>query len=112
MAFLEAYISRLEAPIAVQIWGTMFSFAKDLLAGATTPIAKAQLYPLLRCLTVLSRIVITTSALEDRRLRRDLQDVYPKVLDAVASNISKVSDISWRSAEEKSAKEGDHNVSW
>ena len=28
----------------------------------------------------------TTSALEDRRLRRDLQDTYTKVLDAVITN--------------------------
>ena len=48
MAFLEAYLSRLEAPIAVQIWSTMFGFAKDMLVGASSPVAKAQLYPLLR----------------------------------------------------------------
>ncbi|KAK1927398.1 Dopey, N-terminal-domain-containing protein [Papiliotrema laurentii] len=93
MTFLEAYISRLEAPIAVQIWGTMFAFSRDLLAAATTPTTKAQLYPLLRCLTVLCRTVSTTSALEDRRLRRDLQDVYPKVLDAVVGNMSKFSEV-------------------
>jgi hypothetical protein len=48
MEFLEAYISRLEAPIAVQIWGTMFNFAREMLNAATTPSAKAQLYSLLR----------------------------------------------------------------
>ena len=43
-----------------------------------------------RCLTVLCKIVITTSALEDRRLRRELQDTYPKVLDAVVGNLSRI----------------------
>ena len=48
MEFLEAYIMRLEAPIAVQIWSMMFGFAKEMLGAASTPAAKARLYPLLR----------------------------------------------------------------
>jgi len=48
MAFLEAYVTRLEAPIAVQIWATMFGFAREMLSAATTSMAKAQLYPLSR----------------------------------------------------------------
>jgi hypothetical protein len=48
LAFLETYISRLEAPIAVQVWNTLFGFARDLLSSASTPTAKAQVYPVLR----------------------------------------------------------------
>ena len=48
MAFLEAYISRLEAPIAVQVWSTVFGFAREVLTASSTPSAKAQLYPILR----------------------------------------------------------------
>lgn len=48
MAFLEAYIRQLEAPIAVQIWNTMFSFSREMITSAGTPNAKAQLYPLLK----------------------------------------------------------------
>lgn len=43
---------------------------------------------------MLCKIVITTSALEDRRLRRELQDTYPKVLDAVVGNLSRLGEAS------------------
>jgi len=91
MAFLEAYTSRLEAPIAVQVWPTLFSFAREILGSAGAPFAKAQLYPVLCCLTILAKTVSTTSALEDRRLRRDLQDIYAKCLDVVVANASRIS---------------------
>lgn len=60
---------------------------------ATTPIAKAQLYPLLKCLTALGKTVATTSALEDKRLRRDLHDTYAKLLDSAIVNAPKLSDV-------------------
>lgn len=88
MGFLEVYVSRLEAPIAVQIWNTLFNFARDVLSTSSST-GKAQLYPVLRCITVVCKTVSTTSALEDRRLRRDLQDVYLKLLDGVVSNATK-----------------------
>jgi hypothetical protein len=88
MGFLEVYVSRLEAPIAVQIWNTLFNFARDVLSTSSST-GKAQLYPVLRCLTIVCKTVSTTSALEDRRLRRDLQDVYLRLLDGVVSNASK-----------------------
>lgn len=90
--FLEAYIRRLEAPIAVQIWSTTFALSKDVSAPATTPAAKAHLYPLLRCLTALAKTVATTSALEDKRLRRDLLDTYARVLDNVMVNLPRITE--------------------
>lgn len=45
---------------------------------------------IVRCLTIICRTVATTSALEDRRLRRDVQDVYLKVLDGVVSSASRL----------------------
>lgn len=59
---------------------------------ATTPVAKAQLYPMLRCLVALGRTVATTSALEDRRLRRDLTETYARLLDNVVVNLPKAAD--------------------
>lgn len=88
MGFLEVYVSRLEAPIAVQIWNTLFNFARDILSTSSST-GKAQLYPILRCVTIVCKTVSTTSALEDRRLRRDLQDVYLKLLDGVVTNATK-----------------------
>lgn len=96
MAFLEIYVSRLEAPIALQVWNTLFTFARSIISTATST-GKAQLYPMLRCVTSLCRIVASTSALEDRRLRRDLQDVYTKLLDGVVSTVSKTPEVTtWR----------------
>lgn len=92
MGFLEVYISRLEAPIALQVWNTLFAFAR-IIISASNPATKAQLYPVLRCVTTLAKTVSSTSALEDRRLRRDLQDVYLKLLDGVVSNAGRSVDI-------------------
>ncbi|OCF74855.1 hypothetical protein I204_03697 [Kwoniella mangroviensis CBS 8886] len=92
LAFLEAYISRLEAPIAVQVWPTLFGFAKDIIGSLGSNSARVQLLLVLKCLTALSVIVSKTSALEDRRLRRDLQDTYAKVLDMVVTNSTKVAE--------------------
>ncbi|EIW69034.1 hypothetical protein TREMEDRAFT_71761 [Tremella mesenterica DSM 1558] len=92
LAFLEAYVSRLEAPIAVQVWSTMFTFGRELLGSLSSPSTRPQLFPAFRCLTLLGKTVSTTSALEDRRLRRDLHDVYTKLLDAVASNASRIAE--------------------
>ncbi len=89
-AFLEAYISRLEGPIAVQVWNAQYGYARDVLSQSNSPSARMLLFPVLRCLTMLGQIVSTTSALEDRRLRRDLQETYVKVLDAVLSNASRL----------------------
>jgi hypothetical protein len=94
-SFLESYISRLEGPIAVQMWNSSWSFARDVLANST--VNKNQLFPTLkyicclsrqkpsgtfeltllsyyrRCFTILAEKISQTSALEDRRMRRDLQ---------------------------------------
>ncbi|BEI90230.1 uncharacterized protein CcaverHIS019_0303000 [Cutaneotrichosporon cavernicola] len=91
-AFLEAYISRLEGPIAIQVWNAQYGYARDILGQSNSPSARMLLFPVLRCLTMLGQIVSTTSALEDRRLRRDLQETYVKVLDAVLSNASRLGD--------------------
>lgn len=76
----------------MQVWNSQYSYARDILSQSNTPTARALLFPIFRCLTVLGRIVSTTSALEDRRLRRDLQETYVKLFDAVLSQSSKLAD--------------------
>lgn len=88
-AFLEAYTGQLEGPIAVQVWNPLYTYAREVLSQSGSGASRAQLFPVLRILTVLGQIVSTTSALEDRRLRRDLQDTYVKILDAVLSGVAK-----------------------
>lgn len=47
---------------------------------------------LCRCLTELSLTISKTTALEDRRLRRDLHDTYARALDLVVNNSLKIAE--------------------
>ncbi|WVW80007.1 hypothetical protein I302_101980 [Kwoniella bestiolae CBS 10118] len=108
LAFLEAYISRLEAPIAVQVWTTLFTFSKDFIGSIGSSSARTQLFLVFKCLTALALTVSKTSALEDRRLRRDLQDTYAKILDLVVTNSAKISEAGlWSRMTSGTASPGD-----
>lgn len=78
--FLEAYITRQEGPVAVQIWPSLLHFAKEFI---NTPAPhKYRLFATLRCFTALTEKISQTSALEDRRMRRDLVENFVKLVDA------------------------------
>ncbi|GJE86225.1 Dopey, N-terminal-domain-containing protein [Phanerochaete sordida] len=77
--FLEQYLGRLEGPLAVQVWGRCLQFFKDLLA--TFREFKLQVFHGLRCLTVLTDKVTQTTALEDKRARKELQETYSKMVE-------------------------------
>ncbi|KAF8915027.1 Dopey, N-terminal-domain-containing protein [Mucidula mucida] len=66
--FLELYMARLEGPIALQVWNRFLQLTKDIIGSGRD--FKPQNYPTLRCLT------------EDRRIRKDLQETYGKLLDS------------------------------
>ena len=69
--FLEQYLRRLEGPLAIQVWGRLHQLAKDV-AGSTKELKPLTL-PALRCVTVLAEKVTQTTAMEDRRIRKELQ---------------------------------------
>ncbi|KAI6114892.1 Dopey, N-terminal-domain-containing protein [Pisolithus croceorrhizus] len=73
LKFLEQYLSRLEGPLALQVWGRFIQLARDVISNT---------YLLLRCLCVLGDKVTQTTAMEDRRIKKDLQEVFSKLLDA------------------------------
>ncbi|EJD54553.1 hypothetical protein AURDEDRAFT_156337 [Auricularia subglabra TFB-10046 SS5] len=77
--FLEEYMRRLEGPIVIQVWARCLSLAKDVTGNATA--YKQQIFPVLRCITILAEKLATTTALEDRRMRKDLQEIYVKLVD-------------------------------
>ncbi|GBE77521.1 hypothetical protein SCP_0103960 [Sparassis crispa] len=77
--FLEQYMRRLEGPLAMQVWGQFLHLAKDLVASLRE--FKVQAFATLRCFTVLAEKVCQTTATEDRRLRKELQETYGKLLD-------------------------------
>lgn len=66
--------------MAVQIWSSFLTFAKEFIN--TPALHKYRLFPTLRCFTTLSEKISTTSALEDRRMRRDLLENFIKLVDA------------------------------
>ncbi|OCH88751.1 hypothetical protein OBBRIDRAFT_64803 [Obba rivulosa] len=78
-SFLEYYMKRLEGPLAVQVWGRIMQLAKDLATSMRE--FRVQAFATLRCLTILADKVCQTTAMEDRRLRKELQDTYSKILD-------------------------------
>ncbi|KIJ53578.1 hypothetical protein M422DRAFT_73885 [Sphaerobolus stellatus SS14] len=78
-SFLEEYLARLEGPLAVQVWGRFITLAKDITSNLTA--YRMQVFPALRCLTVLADKITQTNATEDRRTRKDLQDIYTKLVD-------------------------------
>ncbi|KAJ7687383.1 Dopey, N-terminal-domain-containing protein [Mycena rosella] len=65
--FLEQYLQRLEGPLALQVWGRFLQLVKDVFGN--TREFKLQTYPALRCLT-------------DRRIRKELQETFGKLLDS------------------------------
>jgi hypothetical protein len=86
--FLEQYLQRLEGPLALQVWGRFMQLAKDL---ASSRDFKIQVFLALkcvflkviihyslfiRCLCVLGDKVTQTTAIDDKRIRKDLQVQY------------------------------------
>ncbi|KAK0550035.1 hypothetical protein OC845_002839 [Tilletia horrida] len=74
--FLDTYLGRLDGPVAVQVWPVVIVLVKDLLTSASSN--RSAMFP---CLTAIGEKMVLTSALDDRRLRRDLQDAYAKLFD-------------------------------
>ncbi|KAK0500731.1 Dopey, N-terminal-domain-containing protein [Armillaria luteobubalina] len=78
--FLEQYLQRLEGPLAVQVWSRFLQLTKEVIGGGKD--YRLQSFPTLRCLTVLADKLTQTTAIEDRRIRKDLQESFGKLLDS------------------------------
>ncbi|KAI0307632.1 Dopey, N-terminal-domain-containing protein [Multifurca ochricompacta] len=91
--FLENYLDQLEGPLAVQVWHRFLQLAKDI----TTNIRdfRPQVFPVLRCVSTLADKITQTTALEDKRIRKDLQDTYGKLLDAVVMSVNRSTDTNY-----------------
>ncbi|KAJ3545543.1 hypothetical protein NM688_g5613 [Phlebia brevispora] len=77
--FLEQYLRRLEGPVAVQVWSRFQQLTKEFVSILKE--FRPQAYSTLRCFTVLADKMIQASAVEDRRVRKDLQDTYTKLVE-------------------------------
>ncbi|KAJ3572176.1 hypothetical protein NP233_g3254 [Leucocoprinus birnbaumii] len=88
--FLEQYMAQLEGPIVVQVWGRYMQLAKEI-SGSVRDF-KIQSFYALRCLSVLAEKITQTTAMDDRRIRRELQDTYAKLLDACVTLVGRSHD--------------------
>ncbi|KAI0031253.1 Dopey, N-terminal-domain-containing protein [Vararia minispora EC-137] len=91
--FLEQYLIQLEGPLVIQVWGRFLQLARDVLASVKD--FKLQAFAVLRCVSVLASKLTQTTAMEDRRVRKDLQDVYAKLLDSVVVSVNRNADQSF-----------------
>ncbi|KAF8131645.1 Dopey, N-terminal-domain-containing protein [Boletus edulis] len=90
--FLEQYLSRLEGPLALQVWGRFMQLAKDVASNIRE--FRAQVYLTLRCLCVLGDKVTQTTAMDDKRIKKDLQETFGKLLDACVSFVGRTTEPS------------------
>ncbi|KAK0199079.1 Dopey, N-terminal-domain-containing protein [Armillaria mellea] len=105
--FLEQYLQRLEGPLAVQVWSRFLQLTKEVIGGGKD--YRLQSFPTLRCLTVLADKLTQTTAIEDRRIRKDLQESFGKLLDSCVVYVGRSFDQgSWirRSTKEALATNG------
>ncbi|KAH8991959.1 Dopey, N-terminal-domain-containing protein [Lactarius akahatsu] len=91
--FLEHYLNQLEGPLAVQVWHRFLQLAKDIISNIKD--FRAQIFSALRCVSILADKITQTTALEDRRIRKDLQDTYGKLLDTVVVSVSRNTDANY-----------------
>ncbi|KAF8273824.1 Dopey, N-terminal-domain-containing protein [Lactarius quietus] len=91
--FLEHYLDQLEGPLAVQVWHRFLQLAKDIISNIKD--FRAQVFSVLRCVSILADKITQTTALEDRRIRKDLQDTYGKLLDTVVVSVSRNTDTNY-----------------
>ncbi|KAF8167553.1 Dopey, N-terminal-domain-containing protein [Crassisporium funariophilum] len=105
--FLEQYLRRLEGPLAIQVWSRYIQLVKEIIS--TSREFKAHQFPALRCLGVLAEKVTQTTAMEDRKIRKELQDNYGKLLDLCVVYVGRSTDQgSWirRSTKDSVASNG------
>ncbi|CAL1694342.1 unnamed protein product [Somion occarium] len=90
--FLEEYFRRLEGPLAAQVWVRFIQLAKDVSLSFRE--YKPQVFSTLQCFTVLADKVTQTTLVEDKRIRKELQETYIKLLD-ICLLLGRASDTSW-----------------
>ncbi|CAE7181510.1 unnamed protein product [Rhizoctonia solani] len=78
--FMQEYLIKLESPIVNQVWGRLMSLLKDITANISAH--RSQVFPALRCLIAAAEKQAMTTALDDRRTKKDLQDIMTRLIDA------------------------------
>ncbi|GAA5993677.1 hypothetical protein JCM10908_002290 [Rhodotorula pacifica] len=92
LAFLEYYITRIEPASTIQLWNQSLTFAREILANQAN--SRSVLLPTTRVFTALCLQVSRTRALEDRRVRRDLQETLSRLVDSTVQVAGRAPDSS------------------
>ncbi|KDN44268.1 hypothetical protein K437DRAFT_257137 [Tilletiaria anomala UBC 951] len=79
-ALLEAYNSRLDGTRAAQVWPVLHVMAKDVTVQSSA--LGAAIYGVLRILGAVGAKLSEAKVFEDKRFRKDVQDIFLKVLDS------------------------------
>ncbi|KIK97672.1 hypothetical protein PAXRUDRAFT_824668 [Paxillus rubicundulus Ve08.2h10] len=90
--FLEKYFSRLEGPLALQVWGRFMQLAKDIASNIRE--FRVQTYLTLRCLCVLGDKVTQTTAMDDKRIKKDIQETFGKLFESCVTFVGRSSEPS------------------
>ncbi|KAI0690744.1 Dopey, N-terminal-domain-containing protein [Cytidiella melzeri] len=91
--FLEQYLHRLEGPLAIQVWSRLMQLCKDF-AGASREF-KLQIFSSLRCFVILADKLTQTQIVEDKRVRKELQDTFTKLVDVTLLAVRSNDPSSW-----------------
>ncbi|KAF8753997.1 Dopey, N-terminal [Rhizoctonia solani] len=78
--FMQEYLAKLEGPVVNQVWTRLMSLLKDITANV--PAHRSQVFPALKCLIAAAEKQAMTTALDDRRTKKELQDTMAKLIDA------------------------------
>lgn len=80
LKFLDTYYAAIDGATAMQVWSDSISFFREFL---NNPTSNKHLFAfLLRGMVSLSDKLCQTSFVEDKKVRRDLQDILMKLIDA------------------------------
>ncbi|KIM47693.1 hypothetical protein M413DRAFT_439360 [Hebeloma cylindrosporum] len=88
--FLEQYLRRLEGPLAIQVWSRYIQLAKEILGSSRD--FKACNFPTLRCLGILADKITQSTSMEDRKIRKELQETYGRLLDSCVLYVGRFTD--------------------
>ncbi|KAI0095247.1 Dopey, N-terminal-domain-containing protein [Irpex rosettiformis] len=91
--FLEQYLQRLEGPLAMQVWPRLVQLCRDFIG--TSREFKPQVFSSLRCFVVLADKLTQTQMVDDKRVRKELQDTFTKLIDVTLLAVRSNDSSSW-----------------
>ncbi|EPQ60111.1 hypothetical protein GLOTRDRAFT_101965 [Gloeophyllum trabeum ATCC 11539] len=89
-SIVDCWSKNCVTPLALQVWSRVLQLAREIMNNIRE--TKSQAFPILRCVVVMGDKLVQTFATEDRRVRKDIQDTFSKLLDTCLTIASRTSD--------------------